>query len=79
LLRHALVFRNLSSGWSAFLAFVLGFGAMVPFMNTSLFVGPVARALDGADIAFYVGFVVTALLYLALRKAGRVREAMPHG
>ena len=72
-LRSALAFRNLGSGWSALVAFVLGFGAMVPFMNTSLFTGPVAHALNGADLAFYVGFIVTGLLYLALRKAARRR------
>jgi nucleobase:cation symporter-1, NCS1 family len=44
---------------------------MVPFMNTSLFVGPAAKALDGADLAFYVGFIVTGVLYIALRKATR--------
>jgi nucleobase:cation symporter-1, NCS1 family len=78
-LRSALAFRNLGSGWSALVAFVLGFGAMVPFMNTSLFTGPVAHALNGADLAFYVGFIVAGLLYLALRKAARRRaeSAMP--
>ncbi len=78
-LRNALAFRNLGSGWSALIAFVLGFGAMVPFMNTSLFTGTVAKALNGADLAFYVGFIVTGLLYLALRKAARRRgeQAVP--
>jgi NCS1 family nucleobase:cation symporter-1 len=78
-LRNALAFRNLDSGWPAFLAFVLGFAAMVPFMNTSLLVGPAARALDGADLAFYVGFIVTGLLYLALRKVagGRAGKTSP--
>ena len=70
-LRSALAFRNLSSGWPAIVAFLLGFGAMVPFMNTSVFTGPVAQALDGADLAFYVGFIATGLLYLALRRAAR--------
>jgi NCS1 family nucleobase:cation symporter-1 len=65
-LRRALAFRQLGSGWPALVAFVAGFGAMVPFMNTSLLVGPGARALHGADIAFYVGFAVTAALYASL-------------
>jgi purine-cytosine permease-like protein len=47
---------------------VVGFGAMVPFMNTGLFAGPVATRLDGADLSFYVGFVVAFCVYLALRK-----------
>ena len=47
---------------------VAGFAAMVPFMNTGLLVGPVAKALQGADLSFYVGFVVAAGVYLALRR-----------
>ena len=45
---------------------MVGFGCMVPFMNTSIIVGPAATALDGADLAFYVGFVVAGVLYYAL-------------
>jgi hypothetical protein len=41
---------------------------MVPFMNTGLLVGPVAKALDGADLSFYVGFVVAAAVCLSLHK-----------
>lgn len=33
-----------------------------------MLVGPVAKALDGADLSFYVGFLVAAIVYLALRK-----------
>lgn len=36
--------------WPAVLAFVAAFGAAVPFMNTSLVVGPMATALHGADL-----------------------------
>lgn len=70
-LRRALAWRNLTSGWPALVAFVVGFGAMVPFMNTSIVVGPAANALKGADIAFYVGFVVTGILYFVLRRFAR--------
>jgi NCS1 family nucleobase:cation symporter-1 len=41
---------------------------MVPFMNTSIIVGPAATALDGADLSFYVGFIVTGILYDVLRR-----------
>ncbi len=74
-LRNALIFRNLGHGWPALVAFVGGFAAMVPFMNTSLFTGPVAKTLQGADLAFYVGFIVTGVLYYALRATvGRPRS-----
>jgi NCS1 family nucleobase:cation symporter-1 len=64
---HMLEWKNLRSGWPALLALVVGFGAMVPFMDTGLVVGPVSTALDGADLSFVVGFVVAGLLYYPLR------------
>jgi len=42
---------------------LVGFAAMVPFMNTGLVVGPVANALHGADLSFYVGFLVAGVVY----------------
>jgi len=74
-LRGALGFSKLGNGWPAIVAFVVGFGAMVPFMNTSIVVGPAANALDGADIAFYVGFVVAGVLYYVLRRVAIGQEA----
>jgi nucleobase:cation symporter-1, NCS1 family len=70
-LRRALAFSSLRSGWPALAAFLVAFGAMVPFMNTSIVVGPAATALHGADLAFYVGFVVAGVLYYVLRKLAR--------
>jgi NCS1 family nucleobase:cation symporter-1 len=60
--------RQLDGGIPALVAMVVGFGAMVPFMNTSLYVGPVAAHLDGADLSFYVGFLVAAAVYAPLRR-----------
>jgi NCS1 family nucleobase:cation symporter-1 len=48
---------------AAVVAFVLAYAAAVPFMNISLFTGPVARAWHGADIAYFVNFLVAALFY----------------
>jgi NCS1 family nucleobase:cation symporter-1 len=56
------------AGWPAVLAFVLGFAAAVPFMNTSVFQGPAASALHGADLAYYVGLLVSMAVYLPLRR-----------
>jgi NCS1 family nucleobase:cation symporter-1 len=52
---------------AAVVAFVVAYAAAVPFMNTSLFTGPVAAAWHGADIAYFVNFVVAALLYGSYR------------
>jgi NCS1 family nucleobase:cation symporter-1 len=54
-----------------FWAFIIGFAASVPFMSQSLFTGPAARAMGGADIAYYVGGLVAATLYLLLRRGSR--------
>lgn len=58
--------------WRVVLPFVIGIAASVPFMSSALYEGPVARALHGADLTFYVGFVVALVVALA---AGRGRLA----
>lgn len=55
----------------AVVVFVLAYIAAIPFMNTSLIQGPVARAWHGADIAYFVNLVVAALLYGGWRLARR--------
>jgi len=64
--RNILNLRTLPSGWRALVAFVAGFCISIPFMDNSLVVGPVATALKGGDLAFYVGFVAAGLIYWAL-------------
>jgi nucleobase:cation symporter-1, NCS1 family len=66
--------RSLRAGWPALVSLAIGFGAMLPFMNSGLVEGPVARALDGADLSFYVGFLVAGGLYAGLRKHRVQRE-----
>jgi NCS1 family nucleobase:cation symporter-1 len=44
-------------------------------MNQTLYVGPAATALGGADIAYLVGFVVAGALYWVLEP--RMRTAVP--
>jgi nucleobase:cation symporter-1, NCS1 family len=50
--------------WRGLIAYAIGFVAMIPFFSTSLYAGPVARALGGADIAMLVGLPVAAGVYL---------------
>jgi NCS1 family nucleobase:cation symporter-1 len=59
--------------WPALLAFAAGFAAAVPFMNTSVYEGAVARALHGADLAYYVAFAAALVVYVPLR----LRRAVP--
>ena len=50
--------------WRGLSAYFGGFIAMVPFFSTGLYTGPVARALNGADIAMVVGLPVSSLIYI---------------
>ena len=50
-------------------SFVAAILLEIPFMNTTLYVGPVATALDGVDLAWVVGLVVPALSYYLLMRA----------
>ena len=55
---------------------MVAFGAAVPFMNTSIIEGPVAKAWDGADVAYFVNFAVAAIIYGGYR-IWRQRSAAP--
>jgi NCS1 nucleoside transporter family len=50
--------------WRGLLAYGVGFVAMIPFFSTGIYMGPVARALGGADIAMLVGLPVSAIVYI---------------
>ena len=51
--------------WRGLLAYGVGFAAMIPFFSVAgLYVGPVAAAIGGADIAMLVGLPVATLVYL---------------
>jgi nucleobase:cation symporter-1, NCS1 family len=61
-------------GWRGLIAYIIGFGAMVPFFNVSsaagtLYEGPIAHALNGADISFFIGLPVAGILYWVLSRS----------
>ena len=45
--------------------------SIIPFMNTSLYQGPVSVALHNGDIAYPVGFAATAVIYVMLLRLRR--------
>ena len=64
--------RTLPSGWQALIALVAGFGVSLPFMDSSLFVGPIASGpLQGGDIAYIVGGIAAGVIYYVLAKLTR--------
>jgi len=55
-------------------ALVIGTAAAALCLNTTFYIGPLAQALGGADISFFVGSVIGGGLYAAT-EARRVRAA----
>ncbi|WAH36558.1 purine-cytosine permease family protein [Alicyclobacillus dauci] len=55
------------------LSFVIGIAVSVPFMDNAIYVGPIAKAWSGLDLAFYVGFAVSFVLYLVLKRTDNTR------
>jgi nucleobase:cation symporter-1, NCS1 family len=66
-------------GWRGIVSYLVGFGAMLPFLSTSKYTGFVAHAMGGADISFFVGLPVAGVLYWLLARtldvAGERRRA----
>ena len=58
--------------------YVLTIGVQIPFVNSSLYVGPIASDLGGADISWMVGFIVAAVLYyLAASRRQAAQQSQP--
>ena len=62
-LKHISGFRPDAVQWRGLISFLVGLAVSIPFMNSTLFEGPVAKSLGGADLTFYVGFLVAFFLY----------------
>jgi nucleobase:cation symporter-1, NCS1 family len=57
-------------GWRGILAYLIGFGCMVPFMDVgTLYEGVAAKALGNADISFFVGLPIAAVLYYVFTRS----------
>ncbi|QQE77778.1 cytosine permease [Alicyclobacillus sp. SO9] len=64
--------------WSGLVSFVVGFVVSIPFMSGPLYKGPIASALGGADLSFYISFLVSALLYMVLERTSSSHTALHH-
>ncbi len=66
-------------GWRGIISYLVGFGAMLPFLSTSKYTGFVAHDLKGADISLFIGLPVAGILYYVLARsidvAGETRIA----
>ncbi|MDQ0202011.1 purine-cytosine permease family protein [Neobacillus ginsengisoli] len=49
--------------WIAIIAYLVSFILEIPFVNTTMYVGPISKILDGTDIAWIMGLVAPLVLY----------------
>jgi len=49
--------------WVAIISYVISVILEIPFVNTTMYVGPISKALDGTDIAWIMGLAVPLVLY----------------
>lgn len=61
----------------AIVAYFIGILMQLPFANTSLYVGPWANLVDGADLSWLVGLVVTCPLYYCLATRSHTANKVP--
>jgi NCS1 family nucleobase:cation symporter-1 len=59
----------------AIIAYFIGILVQLPFANTSLYVGPYANLVEGADLSWLVGLVVTVPLYYCLATRGQTEQS----
>jgi nucleobase:cation symporter-1, NCS1 family len=50
--------------WTAIVPYLIALAAQVPFIDQTIYVGPMVKVLGGADISWLVGFVVAGAGYL---------------
>jgi len=61
--------------WVSISCYLVGIAIEVPFVNTTMFEGPVAKGLNGADISWIICLIVISpVYYLAAR---RLRPTVP--
>lgn len=56
-------------GWRGLAAYAIGIVAMIPFVVTVWYTGPVAAAMGDIDIALFVGLFASALAYLLMARS----------
>lgn len=49
--------------WKTLAIYILTILVEIPFVNTTLYVGPIATFLGGADIAWIIGLIVASVVY----------------
>ncbi len=66
--------KKLPPGWAAVIAMVIGLAATALGVSQQVYTGPLAKALDGADIGFPLAIIVTGVVYYILRRIELARS-----
>lgn len=62
--------------WMAIVAYVLGFLIELPFMNSTVYEGVIAKSLGGADISWIPGIIVSAGIYYLVMYVRKTRTTL---
>lgn len=65
--------------WHGLAAFLVGIAVSIPFMSSGIYSGPVANALDGADLSYFVSFAVAGAIYSLIKRADPDAQASAAG
>jgi NCS1 family nucleobase:cation symporter-1 len=60
--------------WKAIATYAVAVIAEIPFMSCALFVGPLATALGGVDIAWVVGLLVAGVVHYVLNRSAAAED-----
>jgi NCS1 family nucleobase:cation symporter-1 len=64
-------------GWIGVFSFLCGVVVSIPFMNSALYVGPIAKNfLQGADISYFLSLIISVLVYRVNIKIWHVSTAV---
>jgi len=64
-------------GWRAMIAYLVAVAVQIPFIDTTLYEGPLAKQIGGADISWILALIVGSVVYYLLARGQRVREVAP--
>lgn len=69
--------RHGQYNWKTIGTYFLTILIQIPFINLNWYVGPISQALGGADIAWLVGGVLSAVLYYYINRKQSLESAKP--
>jgi NCS1 family nucleobase:cation symporter-1 len=62
--------------WRAIGAYLIGVAAEIPFINTTIYQGPISTRLAGVDVSWLVGVIVTAIAFSILMRRYPIRRGV---